>query len=180
MLRLGLAVTALALAACAPEIPDSNPDKGVGFGDYDSYRTQTTQAPPPSVETTVIPAAPNTDTTRASDVPSVAPGGGAVPPVVVDVKPAPVPTRSDGQGPGIVEFALSTSHPVGTKLYRRNPLTGGAARAARNCAGYSSAELAQEAFLENGGPEKDALKLDPDGDGYACAWDPTVFRQISG
>ena len=58
MLRLGLAVTALALAACAPEIPDSNPDKGVGFGDYDSYRTQTTQAPPPSVETTVIPAAP--------------------------------------------------------------------------------------------------------------------------
>ena len=35
---------------------------------------------------------------------------------------------------------------------------------------------AQQAFLEAGGPERDRKGLDPDGDGYACAWDPTPFR----
>jgi hypothetical protein len=30
--------------------------------------------------------------------------------------------------------------------------------------------------LSNGGPERDRLGLDPDGDGFACYWDPTPFR----
>jgi len=33
-------------------------------------------------------------------------------------------------------------------------------------------------FLKAGGPEKDKLKLDPDGDGYACAWNPGKYRQL--
>ena len=35
---------------------------------------------------------------------------------------------------------------------------------------------AQEAFLKAGGPERDRYGLDPDGDGFACRWDPTPFR----
>ena len=40
-------------------------------------------------------------------------------------------------------------------------------------------DLAQIEFLERGGPARDRLGLDPDGDGYACAWDPTPFRKAS-
>ena len=29
---------------------------------------------------------------------------------------------------------------------------------------------------QNGGPERDRNALDPDGDGYACGWDPSVYR----
>jgi hypothetical protein len=30
--------------------------------------------------------------------------------------------------------------------------------------------------LANGGPERDKEGLDPDGDGFACGWDPRPFR----
>ena len=46
----------------------------------------------------------------------------------------------------------------------------------RNCAKYVSDAAAQEAFLKTGGPERDRYGLDPDGDGFACRWDPTPFR----
>ena len=39
-----------------------------------------------------------------------------------------------------------------------------------------SSDLAQKAFLSRGGPERDILLLDPDGDGFACKWDPRPFR----
>jgi hypothetical protein len=44
------------------------------------------------------------------------------------------------------------------------------------CAKYASPDLAQQAFLERGGPERDRLGVDPDGDGFACSWDPRPFR----
>ncbi len=47
----------------------------------------------------------------------------------------------------------------------------------RNCAKYGSPDLAQMAFLSKGGPKRDRMGLDPDGDGYACSWDPAPFRQ---
>jgi hypothetical protein len=37
--------------------------------------------------------------------------------------------------------------------------------------------MAQIAFLERGGPKRDTLGLDPDGDGFACYWDPAPFRK---
>ncbi|MEQ9673592.1 MAG: hypothetical protein RLO10_03940, partial [Roseovarius indicus] len=46
----------------------------------------------------------------------------------------------------------------------------------RNCAKYSSADRAQIDFLANGGPNRDKMGLDPDGDGYACGWNPAPFR----
>ena len=44
------------------------------------------------------------------------------------------------------------------------------------CGKFASPDLAQMDFLQSGGPERDRKGLDPDGDGFACAWDPTPFR----
>ena len=32
--------------------------------------------------------------------------------------------------------------------------------------------------LERGGPQRDRLGVDPDGDGFACSWNPTPFRAV--
>lgn len=91
------------------------------------------------------------------------------------VAPTAVPQRgSDGQ-PNIVQYALSTSNPVGTQLYSRAGFNL-QAKAQRNCARFPSADQAQIEFLSNGGPQRDRKGLDPDGDGYACGWDPSPFR----
>ncbi len=91
------------------------------------------------------------------------------------VAPTAVPARgSDGQ-PNIVQYALNTSNPVGTQLYSRAGFNL-QAKAQRNCARYPSADQAQIDFLSNGGPQKDRKGLDPDGDGFACGWDPSTFR----
>jgi hypothetical protein len=93
------------------------------------------------------------------------------------IAPQPLPQRS-GDQPNIVAFALSTSHPVGERVYARAGFNG-AARAERNCRDYPSPAEAQIDFLARGGPERDRLGLDPDGDGYACTWDPAPFRRAS-
>lgn len=84
--------------------------------------------------------------------------------------------RPDETGPNIIDYALSTNHAIGTKLHRRGPLAG--ARTKQACTRYRTADTAQEAFLEAGGPERDRLGLDPDGDGFACAWDPATYRKL--
>ncbi|WP_293576971.1 hypothetical protein [Phaeobacter sp.] len=91
------------------------------------------------------------------------------------VTPTAVPTRSGTGAPNIVQYALSTSHPPGQRIYSRSGINL-AARSARNCAGFASPELAQIAFLEAGGPKRDRKALDPDGDGYACGWNPAPYR----
>jgi hypothetical protein len=90
------------------------------------------------------------------------------------IQPGALPTRPGELGPNIVDYALATNHPKGTQLYRRSSF--GAKNAAAKCAAYASPDLAQQAFLAKGGPERDRLGLDPDGDGYACAWDPSPYR----
>lgn len=91
------------------------------------------------------------------------------------IQPTAVPNRVGSIGPNIVEYALSTNNPVGASKYRRSGLNA-QARYQKNCAKYPSPDMAQQEFLEKGGPEKDRLGLDPDGDGYACTWDPRPFR----
>lgn len=91
------------------------------------------------------------------------------------IEPTALPTRAGASGPNIVAFALSTTHTPGTAVYRRSGF-GGEAKYQRNCAQFASADQAQLAFLERGGPERDRLGLDPDGDGFACGWDPRPFR----
>ncbi len=91
------------------------------------------------------------------------------------IQPTALPARSGNTGPNIVQYALSTRHPVGTQVYRRGGFNK-QAKYQRNCAKYGSPDQAQMAFLEKGGPHRDKLGIDPDGDGYACGWDPTPFR----
>ncbi|SLN58829.1 hypothetical protein AQS8620_02602 [Aquimixticola soesokkakensis] len=91
------------------------------------------------------------------------------------IEPTALPPRPSGSTASLVEFAISTTNRVGEPLYSRL-IIGAEARAARNCAKYPSPDKAQEAFLEKGGPARDSSGLDPDGDGFACAWDPTPFR----
>lgn len=88
------------------------------------------------------------------------------------VQPTALPQRQGGGGPNIVAFALSTTHAPGTPVYRRSGFGGNGSA----CARYGSTDLAQEAFLSEGGPERDRKGLDPDGDGFACGWDPRPFR----
>jgi len=83
-----------------------------------------------------------------------------------------------GTGPNLFIYALSTQHNVGDQRYNRtNPFRW--RRSETACAQYPSQDLAQEAFLAAGGPERDPNHLDPDGDGFACWWDPTPFRQAA-
>ncbi|MBL8561982.1 MAG: hypothetical protein JNN06_06850 [Gemmobacter sp.] len=84
-----------------------------------------------------------------------------------------LPTRA-GEGPNLVQYALSTTNPLGQQVYDRSSLQ--LRDPAKVCQSYGSADKAQAAFLDAGGPEKDRKGLDPDGDGFACGWDPTPFR----
>lgn len=89
------------------------------------------------------------------------------------IQPTAIPKRKSTKA-NIVEYALTTMHNPGTQMYTRfalrlrDPLVA--------CARYSSPDLAQQAFLEAGGPKRDRKGLDPDGDGFACNWDPRPFR----
>ncbi len=221
----------LALAACAPSVPDSG--AGVGFQDYNSYIRERS-APPPAASAPAAgfdPAAAAAALDRASgSTAAIAPtvpmasgerprgnapagireesgelihaGGGDHAGIsdendfkavsaretiesdkeriarnkaayVVD-QPKPVQERSGNSGPNIVQYALSTTNQPGTPVYKRGSLVRRDPAVA--CAKYPSADLAQQAFLAAGGPEKDRLGLDPDGDGFACDWDPRPFR----
>jgi hypothetical protein len=93
----------------------------------------------------------------------------------VQIQPSALPERPADTGPNIVAFALSTTHNVGAQTYRRSGFGGNPERA---CAKFASADLAQQAFLERGGPQRDRLGVDPDGDGFACSWDPRPFRAV--
>ena len=91
------------------------------------------------------------------------------------IEPSAVPVRQGDAGPNVVSYALSTNNPLGNRIYSRTGINL-RAKSARNCAGYRSPELAQQAFLEAGGPKRDRLSLDADGDGYACDWDPIIYQ----
>lgn len=88
------------------------------------------------------------------------------------VQPTALPERSGSDGPSIVEYALNTTNLPGEAIYPRSIFAGKGGA----CGRYTSADLAQEAFLKSGGPKRDMRGLDPDGDGFACGWDPRPFR----
>lgn len=92
----------------------------------------------------------------------------------VVVAPTAIPERPADIGPTIIDYALATTHGVGERRHTRRPIT--EARHQRACLAFRSADLAQEWFLQNGGPGRDRQGLDPDGDGYACDWNPGVYR----
>ena len=93
----------------------------------------------------------------------------------VQIEPTAVPSGDGGRSATVVEFALSTTNGVGQALYSRSKIFAHT-RFVKNCLKYPSPDLAQAEFLRNGGPKKDRGGLDPDGDGFACSWDPQPFR----
>lgn len=84
----------------------------------------------------------------------------------------PLPERQSG--PNLAAFAISTSNRIGERIYRRS-FRGSASK---SCRKYGNADAAQRAFLSQGGPQNDPLKLDPDGDGFVCGWSPVPFRNL--
>lgn len=95
------------------------------------------------------------------------------------VQPTALPTRDGGEGPNIVDYALSAPNRRGQEWYSRSVvrLPG---QFERNCAAYNSPDAAQRDFLARGGPERDPRGIDPDGDGFACGWDPAPFVAAAG
>ncbi|WP_254695337.1 hypothetical protein [Oceanicola sp. D3] len=89
-----------------------------------------------------------------------------------------LPDRPQDTGPNLAQYALSTTNQPGEKIYRRGFTS--QRKFDRACASQPSAALAQQAFLAAGGPKRDKLGMDPDGDGFACGWDPRPFRAAKG
>jgi hypothetical protein len=94
---------------------------------------------------------------------------------LVIVEPGPVPQANSAVN--IALFAQQTTNRVGERVYSRN--LGARATATGNCRRFRTADEAQRAFLEAGGPQRDTYGLDPDGDGFACGWDPTPYRRLA-
>ena len=72
-------------------------------------------------------------------------------------------------------FARSVSNKVGEKIYYRRFL---GIDADTGCKKFSNKNEAQIFFLKNGGPKNDYYNIDVDGDGFACEWDPAIYRKI--
>lgn len=99
------------------------------------------------------------------------PSGGGVfdniqPQQASDVLPPPLIPR-------VAAFALRTTHQPGERQWRRNPLR---RPGDVTCAQFENRDLAQDTFLREGGPDRDPLALDPDGDGFVCGFDPNALR----
>ncbi|MEO1238509.1 MAG: hypothetical protein AAFW64_02395 [Pseudomonadota bacterium] len=191
-----LPLAVLALAACQPSVPDSAApvEAGVGFDSYENYETealgQTPGAPPisdetPGAQTVAAPTLNNPDISDEQDFDAVsnrqtiesdAARLERLREEYTVIQPEALPSRPGSVGPNVVEYALSTRHPVGTQLHRRTGANPSQEALLRRCAAFVSADAAQREFLNRGGPRRDPRGLDPDGDGYACAWDPAPFR----
>jgi hypothetical protein len=89
---------------------------------------------------------------------------------LVVIQPEALPNRVEGVN--IALYAQQSTNAVGQRVYRRS---GGGIG---GCGRYRSPDDAQRAFLASGGPDADPLGLDRDGDGFACSWDPTPYRQL--
>ncbi|WP_373354706.1 hypothetical protein [Pseudoroseicyclus sp. CXY001] len=94
------------------------------------------------------------------------------------VQPTALPTRQEA-GPNVVEYALSAPNRRGQEWYSRSiiQIPG---QFERNCSSYNSPDEAQRDFLARGGPNRDPRGIDPDGDGFACGWDPAPFLAAVG
>ncbi len=184
-----ITLSLLALTACAPSVPNSGAS-GVGFGTEigGGGIPATVATPPQTIQVAGETATVNTGSVDISDeqdfgavagresIDSDAARIASNREVYVIVEPRELPVRTDNSLSLVVEFALATNNPVGQPLYRRSGFMA-ERRFNRSCAKFTSADLAQEAFLNRGGPQRDSKGMDPDGDGFACYWNPVPYRQ---
>ncbi len=190
---LGVTLVLMGLTACAPTVPNSA--AGVGFNDYAAYERERAEReaaltggdPLPQtgavseeslgaaqsgapLSALSVPAAASTSAPPASTVATVASTPAAA--------PAAPAVYTEGST-NIVAFALATTNAVGQSLYPRDGSVS-AEKLAKNCAKYRNDEEAQQKLLGSGGPQKDRHDIDPDGDGFACYWNPAPFRAALG
>lgn len=93
------------------------------------------------------------------------------------VQPTENPERTGASEAAVdlVQYALRAPNRMGEAIYPRSRIA--LSNHDKSCARYGSPEAAQQAFLGSGGPKRDPKNLDPDGDGFACYWDPTPFQK---
>ena len=77
----------------------------------------------------------------------------------------------------VARFARETKNKKGEKIYTR--LSFSIYDNWNECSKFKTKDEAQRTFLTDGGPYKDRFNLDPDGDGFACEWDPAIYRELS-
>jgi hypothetical protein len=91
---------------------------------------------------------------------------------LVVVQPGPLPNRVDGVN--VALYAKQSTNALGQAIYPRS--VGARVAGVGNCGRFRDPDAAQRAFLSGGGPERDRYGIDPDGDGFACSFDPAVYR----
>jgi hypothetical protein len=96
----------------------------------------------------------------------------------VQIEPGALPQRTGAAVSPIIDYALKAPNRLGQSIYSRSGIA--LTNSDKACAKYASPAAAQEAFLKAGGPKRDPKNLDPDGDGFACSWDPTPFQKVRG
>lgn len=98
--------------------------------------------------------------------------------VVVVARAQAVPVVRRGPYPGstpvLAQYAATMTQTPGTRAWPRRG--GDPVRALQICRSYASVEAAQIGFIAHGGPERDPLGMDPDGDGLVCGWNPETWR----
>ena len=77
----------------------------------------------------------------------------------------------------VAKFARETKNKKGEKIFNR--LIFSIYDNWNECSKFKTKDEAQRKFLKDGGPYKDRFNLDPDGDGFACDWDPEIYRKLS-
>ena len=77
----------------------------------------------------------------------------------------------------VAKFARDTKNNKGEKIFTR--LSFSIYDNWNECSKFKTKDEAQRKFLKDGGPYKDRFNLDPDGDGFACDWDPEIYRKLS-
>ena len=196
MYRVAIALV-FGLSACVSTAP--NDVQGVGFGGYETARASQSGLPSGSgVISNADLAAAGLPTSSTGVVAGASPSGvsdeqdfdavSSRETIESDaarlarlregfelVEPTAVPTRA-GETPSIVAFAIKTTNQPGERLYRRSRFRA-TTKFKKSCTGHATLDVAQEIFLAAGGPEKDKAGMDPDGDGFACGWDPRPYRQ---
>ena len=93
--------------------------------------------------------------------------------IIIEVQPIEGTTKKPEIN--IALYARQTKNAVGQKIFNRIKIK---KKKSDPCLSFLSNDDAQRFFLTNGGPKTDFMNLDPDGDGFACVWNPTQYRTL--
>lgn len=167
-----------ATAAVDPALPAGVPPANPAVAETPGYYPPGTAAPAPVTDHSGISdendfAAVSSRETIASDKARIEQNRAGY----QQIQPTENPERTGASEAAVdlVQYALKAPNRLGETVYPRSKIA--LSSAAKACARYASPEAAQQAFLGSGGPKRDPKNLDPDGDGFACYWDPTPFQK---